>query len=377
MKDTEIKVNNKTVGEYDMIPDDNRPDWEQDDNESPNFVKNRPMYKTMNQSVSSKTPVDVISAKTGDIFRMDEDVNQYGGNYISIAVIISGLTKRAPTTASRIKQVFYDPRVKGERIIYWNLNYPSTVEDIGNGTSDIVTTQNRVCIIKDDDMIYFRVYLISDVKYLQDQYKSKFAKNGIYLEFVEMPNHVAKYCKLSFEAWYYHRLDANYLPLSSPVFMIPEAPSTDKNYVLTIDPVGRPFWEFAPPFACDLGYIHQDNTNDLNSVISHVKNQTTVVYTQADTNKQVMLLPYNDHINGSGYNTYNGIAILSKRNGLTGSISFSLYSITNGIDPTSMTFIPIDFVPAATSADAGKVLMIGSDGKPAWTTLPTSTGGNT
>lgn len=130
MKDTEIKVNNKTVGEYDMIPDDNRPDWDQDIQEATNFVKNRPMYKTRNNSVSSKTPVDVISAKTGDIFRMDEDVNQYGGNQVSIVAIISGLTKSAPTTMSRIKQVFYDPRVKDERIIYWNLKYPSLVEDI-------------------------------------------------------------------------------------------------------------------------------------------------------------------------------------------------------------------------------------------------------
>lgn len=238
-------------------------------------------------------------------------------------------------------------------------------------------TRNRVCTIADDDMIYFRVYFVSDVKYLQDQYKSKFAKNGIYLEFIEMPSHVAKYCKLSFEAYYYHRLDANYLPLSSPVFMIPEAPLIDKSCVLKIDSVGRPFWTFAPPFACQLGYLRQDNTNDLNSIISNVRNQTTVVYTQQETNKQVMLLPYNDHIDGSGYDTYNGIAILSKRNGLTGSISFSLYSITEGMDPTSMTFIPIDFVPASTSSDAGKVLMVGSDGKPAWTTLPTSTGENT
>lgn len=246
MKDTEISVAGKVVGEYDMCPDDNRPDWEQNDPTKANYIHNRPGYKKKLDKVSSYEEIDVISAKSGDIFRMDKDINSYGGHFLYIANIISGLAKGAPTTTSRIKQVFYNTEIEREYTAYWNLDYSCPVEDLGSGASNSTIKQNRVCTIQYDGSVLFRVYLVTDTDYLQDKYKSKFTKKGVYLEFVKMPRAVAKYCRLSFEVYYYYQIDRNYLPLPSPVFMIPNVTTADAGKVLMIGSDGKPAWTTLP-----------------------------------------------------------------------------------------------------------------------------------
>lgn len=243
MKDTEITVAGKVVGEYDMCPDDNRPDWEQDDVEKPNYVKNRPGYRTRLDKVCTKTPIDVISAKPGDIFRMDEDINSYGGHQIYIGYINRFLKDFGPIYMSRIRQEFFNTDIKYNYVAYWNLNNTCIVEDIGTG-GDNVTKSNKCCDISYEGSTFFRIYLIANAQYLKDNYKTKFTKNGIYLEFLKMPKAVAQYCKLSFEAYYYHQFDTSYIPRQA--FLVPEPTAADAGKVLTVGSDGKPAWTTLP-----------------------------------------------------------------------------------------------------------------------------------
>ena len=245
MKDTEITVAGKVVGEYDMCPDDNRPDWDQNDSTKANYVHNRPGYKYRLNNVCTQEAVDVISAKSGDIFRMDKDVNANGGDFLNIAYIIYYLRDFGPAYKARIKQVFYNTDIKHDYTAYWDMNNTCPLVDIGSGPSNKVLKQNRCCTIQYNGSTLFRVYLIANSEFLNDEYKSKFTKNGVYLEFVNMPRAVAKYCKLSFEAYRHVQFDTSYIPRQA--FLVPEPTAADAGKVLTIGSDGKPAWTTLPP----------------------------------------------------------------------------------------------------------------------------------
>lgn len=244
MKDTEIKVNNKIVGEYDMIPDDNRPDWEQDDLTKANYIKNRPGYKYRLEAVCTKNPVDVISAKAGDTFRMDEDVNSYGGHAIYIGIINVHLQDRYPIYRSRIKQDFFNTELKAKYTAYWDLNNTGNVLDIGSKAGNSTIHINRSVDAQYQGESFFRVYLVTDPAYLKDEYKTRFLKKGVYLEFLKMPRAVAQYCNLSFETYYYRQFDGNYIPRQA--FLVPEPAADDEGKFLTTDNNGKIVWDVLP-----------------------------------------------------------------------------------------------------------------------------------
>lgn len=241
MKDTEITVAGKVVGEYDMCPDDDRPDWDQDDNEAPNFVKNRPAYRKRLDSLCTPTPVDVIQAKNGDIFRMDDDSWPVIGRRVLIGYINSFLLKRdyAPIYMGRIRQEFFSTNVKANYARYWDLHGTYAISDIGTGGNHVMKSNTR-CIVSDNVKL-FAIYFIGDPQYLYDSYKTMFTTTGIYLEFYNLPQGAAKYCKTTFEAYYYHQFDASYIPRQA--FLVPEPAASDKNKVLATDANGKIEWQ--------------------------------------------------------------------------------------------------------------------------------------
>ena len=256
MKDTEININGKRVAEYDICPDDNRPDFDENNPNSPTFMHNRLAYREKVDSVSSYEEIDVISAKSGDIFRLDKDIISHGGDSLTIAYIITGLKSYAPEYKVRFKQVYRRANLNGEFSSYWDLNNTFPIMDIGSGNESSIFQQNRVCAIQDDGSDAYRIYFVVNKKYLNEEYKSKFTKNGIYLEFVK-PYYLdaSEYCRMSIETYYYHKFNPSYIP--DRAFLVPKPVSDDKGKILRVNPNGEPEWQDNIPeaTAADAGKV--------------------------------------------------------------------------------------------------------------------------
>ena len=255
MKDTEININGKRVAEYDICPDDNRPDFDENDSNSPTFMHNRPCHKEKVDSVSSYKEIDVISAKSGDIFRLDKDINSDDGASLTIAYIITDLKSYAPEYKVRFKQVYRRANLNGEFSTYWDLNSTFPIMDIGSGDESIFR-QNRVCAIQHKGSDTYRIYFVVNKKYLNEEYKSKFTKNGIYLEFVKPYQlDASEYCRMSIETYHYHKFDPSYIP--NRAFLVPEPVSDDKGKFLRVNPNGEPEWQDDIPeaTAADAGKV--------------------------------------------------------------------------------------------------------------------------
>ena len=249
MKDTEIKVNGKCVGEYDMCPDDNRPDWNIHDKNDPRYVKNRPIEWWHPYGAPVGQEVDIFGKNTGYMFNVN---NVQRG---TIAYIVSNTDPGSTSSyRPRLKQVFYNTELKTEYTAYWELNRLGlskdyqylTVEDIGSGTN--MFGSNRLCTFIDrrrNNCILFKVWAITDPSKLKPEYVNKFTEWGLYVELVNMPRAVDKYCRISFECPYYRRIDPYYLPInfSDTPYMIPNATSADANKILTIGSDGKPVWK--------------------------------------------------------------------------------------------------------------------------------------
>ena len=256
MKDTEININGKRVAEYDICPDDNRPDFDENDSNSPTFMHNRPCHKEKVDSVSSYKEIDVISAKSGDIFRLDKDVSSNGGASLFIAYIISGLKSYAPAYKVRFKQVYRRTNLNGEFSSYWDLNNTFPIMDIGSGDASSKYQQNRVCAIQKNKSDAYRIYFVANMKYLNEEYKSKFTKNGIYLEFIKNYHlDASEYCRTSIETYCYYVVDPSYIP--NRAFLVPKPVSDDKGKILRVNPNGEPEWQDDIPeaTAADAGKV--------------------------------------------------------------------------------------------------------------------------
>ena len=244
MKDTAITVAGKCVGEYDMCPDDNRPDWEQNDPTKANYVHNRPGYRERVQDLCSAQEVDVISKTSGFTFKADN-----GTTIGRIASVVDSLKKRNHIYRVTIRQEYVDT-AKGEYTYNWEMSNVSTniIEDIGTPhTTWPMLYPNKVCNITSGNEVIYRVYFITDPTLLFDEYKNRFTEIGIYIEFVKLFARASKYCRISLETWKYNQLDAHYIFAPPIIFDIPSTvTAADAGKVLMIGSDGKPAWTTLP-----------------------------------------------------------------------------------------------------------------------------------
>ena len=94
------------------------------------------------------------------------------------------------------------------------------------------------------------------MKYLNEEYKSKFTKNGIYLEFIKNYHlDASEYCRMSIETYCYYVVDPSYIP--DRAFLVPKPVSDDKGKILRVNPNGEPEWQDDIPeaTAADAGKV--------------------------------------------------------------------------------------------------------------------------
>lgn len=245
MIDTEIIVNGKCVGKYDMLPDDNRPDLEQSDDKAPNYVHNRPMYCHGVPTLCS-TEVDLISKSSGYMFKTD-----VSDSTAWLYQLAEALKKYRQSYAPTLKIAYYDTNFNRDFVVKYVLNNALSVENMIStqvSGSNPQYNQCLACTVKRGTSILFYVYVVMNDTLLQfeDKYKDRFDGPGVYIELVNLMPMAAKYYKVSLETKLYSTMNMNFLPLNDSVLEIPAATASDAGKVLMVDSTGKPVWTTLP-----------------------------------------------------------------------------------------------------------------------------------
>lgn len=243
--DTEIIVNGKCVGKYDMIPDDNRPDLEQSDDKAPNYVHNRPMY-CKDFPLLCSTEVDLISKSSGYTFKADVD-DSTGTLYL----LAETLKKYRQSYAPTLRIAYYDTNFNRDYAVGYVLNNALSVENMLStqvSGPDSKYHQNLVCTVKRGTDTIFYIYVVMNDTLLEfeDKYAGRFDGPGVYIELVNLMPMAAKYYKVSLKTKLYSTMNMNFLPLNDSVLEIPAATASDAGKVLMVDSTGKPVWATLP-----------------------------------------------------------------------------------------------------------------------------------